>query len=124
MLLSFLIAVGMLAKAFVLDENIKMFLLGFWGIGMALAFLRLFVNNAIKKMKGKSWTVKVVFFAVLLGGGLPFQSWFRNEVLFKMDSAYLGGSVLMLAAGMVFMTFFVGFAKEKVQSAKLQPSNN
>ncbi|SDH47122.1 hypothetical protein SAMN04487975_10519 [Planococcus glaciei] len=124
MIVAFLIGVGMLAKGFIFNEDIKVFLLIFWGIGMALAFLRLFVNNSIKKMKGKSWTVKVVFFAVLLGFGLPFQSWFRNEVLFKMDSAYLGGSVLMLVVGMVFMTFFTGIAKEKFQSAKLEPSNS
>lgn len=57
-------------------------------------------------MKGKNWEVKVLSFAVLLGLGLPHQSWFRNTVLFNMDSAYPGGSILMLVVGMVFMTFF------------------
>ncbi len=110
-----LIAAVMLSKAFVLNEDIKMFLLIFFGIGSALAFLRLFVNNSIKKMKGKNWKVKVLFFAVLLGFGLPFQSWFRKEVLFSMDSTYLAGSISMLAVGMVFMTLFVGYAKNKLQ---------
>ncbi|MBD8016260.1 MFS transporter permease [Planococcus sp. Sa1BUA13] len=111
-----LIAVVMLSKAFILNEDIKMFLLIFFGIGSALAFLRLFVNNSIKKMKGKDWKVKVLFFAVLLGFGLPFQSWFRNEVLFSMDSAYLAGSISMLVVGMVFMTLFVGYVKNKLQA--------
>lgn len=108
----------MLGKAFAMNEDIKMYLLIFWGIGMALAFLRLFVNNSIKKMKGKNWKVKVAFFAVLLGFGLPFQSWFRNAVLYKMDSAYLGGSIAMLVVGMVFMTFFSGYAKGKYVERK------
>ncbi|GKW47129.1 MFS transporter permease [Planococcus sp. NCCP-2050] len=120
MIAAFLIGVGMLGKAFTMDEDIKMYLLMFWGIGIALAFLRIFVNNSIKKMKGKNWKVKVVFFAVLLGFGLPFQSWFRNAVLFNMDSAYLGGSILMLVVGMVFMTFFSGYAKEKFLARKTQ----
>lgn len=111
-----LFAIVMLSKAFILNEDIKMFLLIFFGIGSALAFLRLFVNNSIKKMKGKDWKVKVLFFAVLLGFGLPFQSWFRNEVLFSMDSAYLAGSISMLVVGMVFMTLFVGYVKNKLQA--------
>ena len=110
-----LIAVVMLSKAFILNEDIKMFLLIFFGIGSTLAFLRLFVNNSIKKMKGKDWKVKVLFFAVLLGFGLPFQSWFRNEVLFSMDSAFLAGSISMLVVGMVFMTTFFGYAMNKFQ---------
>ena len=111
-----LFAIVMLSKAFILNEDIKMFLLIFFGIGSALAFLRLFVNNSIKKMKGKDWKVKVLFFAVLLGFGLPFQSWFRNEVLFSMDTAYLAGSISMLVVGMVFMTLFVGYIKNKLQA--------
>ena len=111
-----LFAIVMLSKSFILNEDIKMFLLIFFGIGSALALLRLFVNNSIKKMKGKDWKVKVLFFAVLLGFGLPFQSWFRNEVLFSMDSAYLAGSISMLVVGMVFMTLFVGDVKKKLQA--------
>lgn len=40
-------------------------------------------------MKGKGWTSKVLFFDVLLGLGLPFQSWFRNNILLSTDSSYL-----------------------------------
>ena len=116
--IALLVALFMLGKAFLLNEEIKMFLLIFFGIGFGLALLRLFVNNSIKKMKGKDWRVKVLFFAVLLGFGLPFQSWFRTEVLFKMDSAYLAGSVAMLVLGMVFMTLFYGFAKAKLQDGQ------
>lgn len=110
------IAAAMLGKAFLLDENIKVFLLVFFGIGNGLALLRLFVNNSIKKMKGKSWGVKLAFFTVLLSLGLPFQSWFRNAVLFNMDSAYLLGSISIMVLGMVFMTFFFGFIKNRTGS--------
>ncbi|MGH2318743.1 hypothetical protein ACRC6Q_13295 [Planococcus sp. SE5232] len=57
--------------------------------------------------------MKVLFFAVLLGFGLPFQSGFRNEVLFSMDSAFLAGSITMLVIGMLFMTTFFGYAVNK-----------
>lgn len=110
-----LIAAVMLSKAFILNEEIKIFLLIFFGIGLGLAFLHLFVKNSIKKMKGKDWKVKVLFFAVLLGFGLPFQPWFRNEFLFSMDSVYLAGSLSMLVVGMVFMTMFFGYSKNKLQ---------
>lgn len=115
MWITLLIAAVMLSKAFILNEEIKLFLLIFFGIGSGLAFLRLFVNSSIKKMKGKDWKVKVLFFAVLLGFGLPFQSWFRNEVLFSMDSAFLAGSITMLVVGMLFMTTFFGYAVNKFQ---------
>ncbi|WP_394120438.1 MFS transporter permease [Planococcus donghaensis] len=115
MWIALLIAAVMLSKAFILNEEIKLFLLIFFGIGSGLAFLRLFVNSSIKKMKGKDWKVKVLFFAVLLGFGLPFQSWFRNEVLFSMDSAFLAGSIIMLVVGMLFMTTFFGYAVNKFQ---------
>ena len=117
--IALLVALFMLGKAFLLNEEIKMFLLIFFGIGLVLALLRLLVNNSIKKMKGKDWKVKVLFFTVLLGFGLPFQSWFRTEILFKMDSAYLAGSVAMLVLGMVFMTLFYGFAKTKIRTMQL-----
>jgi hypothetical protein len=54
-------------------------------VGIGLGLLRLFVNSSIKKMKGKGWKSKVLFFGVLLGLGLPFQSWFRNNVLLTID---------------------------------------
>lgn len=116
MIVSLAAALVLLGKAFVMGEEIRMYLLVFFAIGNGLALLRLFVNNSIKKMKGKNWKVKVAFFTVLLGLGLPFQSWFRNAVLFNMDSAYLLGSISIMVLGMVFMTFFFGFMKKKLAS--------
>ena len=123
MIISLTAALALLGKAFILDEEIKIYLLVFFAIGNGLALLRLFVNNSIKKMKGKNWKVKVAFFTVLLGLGLPFQSWFRNAVLFNMDSAYLPGSISIMVLGMVFMTFFFCFMKKKLTSGQtLQPT--
>ena len=70
MVVTFLIAVGMIAKAFILNEDVKVFLLIFFAVGAGLGLLRLFVNSSIKKMKGKGWKSKVLFFGVLLGLGL------------------------------------------------------
>ena len=119
MILSFLIAVGMIMKAYILNDEVKVFLLVFFAVGLGLALLRLFVNGAIKKMKGKDWRVKVLFFAVLLGFGLPFQSWFRKEVLFSMDRAYLVSSIIIMVLGILFMTMFFGYMKRKINARKL-----
>lgn len=119
MILSFLIAVGMIMKAYILNDEGKVFLLVFFAVGLGLALLRLFVNGAIKKMKGKDWRVKVLFFAVLLGFGLPFQSWFRKEVLFSMDRAYLVSSIIIMVLGILFMTMFFGYMKRKINARKL-----
>ena len=119
MILSFLIAVGMIMKAYILNDEVKVFLLVFFAVGLGLALLRLFVNGAIKKMKGKDWRVKVLFFAVLLGFGLPFQSWFRKEVLFSMDRAYLVSSIIIMVLGILFMTMFFGYMKRKINTKKL-----
>lgn len=110
---TFFIALGMLAKAFLFNEDIKMYLLLFFTIGLGLGLLRLFVNNSIKKMKGKSWKVKVLFFSVLLGLGLPFQNWFRKDVIMSMDSTYLVGSIMMLVLGAVFLTTFLSSVKRR-----------
>ena len=119
MILSFLIAVGMIMKAYILNDEVKVFLLVFFAVGLGLALLRLFVNGAIKKMKGKDWRVKVLFFAVLLGFGLPFQSWFRKEVLFSMDRAYLVSSIIIMILGVLFMTTFFGYMMRKMNAKKL-----
>jgi len=106
-------ALFMILKAFLLNEDIKFFLLTFFAIGTGLALLRLFVNNSIKKMKGKSIRTKILFFAVLLGFGLPFQAWFRKNVLFSMDSSYLVETIAIMVIGLIFMTTFFGFVSEK-----------
>jgi hypothetical protein len=115
----FLFALGMICKAFILNEKIKLFLLIFFIVGFGLALLRLFVNNSIKKMKGKGWKSKVLFFGILLGLGLPFQSWFRNNVLLSMNRAYLPQSIIMLVSGIIFMTIFFGVIKDKKAEDKV-----
>lgn len=115
MIATFLIASGIISKAFILNEDIKLFLVIFFAIGIGLGLLRLFVNSSIKKMKGKSWKVKVLFFSVLLGFGLPFQAWFRNEVLLSMNSAYLTNSIIMLVLGVIFLTTFFGLIVNRLQ---------
>ena len=113
---SFLIAVGMIAKAFILNEDAKVFLLIFFAVGTGLGLLRLFVNSSIKKMKGKGWKSKVLFFSVLLGLGLPFQSWFRNNVLLSIDSTYLMSSIIIMIVGLLFMTTCFGYITNKINA--------
>lgn len=108
----FLIMLCALSKAFILNEGVQIFLLIFFIVGCGLGLLRLFVNNSIKKLKGKSWKKKILFFAVLLGVGLPFQTWFRTKVLFSIKSDYLPGCIIMLVTGLIFITTFSGFIKD------------
>ena len=82
MICTFLIALALISKAFLLNESIKFFLFIFFFVGCGVGLLRLFVNSQIKKMKGKSLGRKVLFFAILLGIGLPFQNWFRVNVYY------------------------------------------
>ena len=110
---SLFIAIGMIASAFILNQGVKVFLLIFFGVGMGLGLLRLFVNSSIKKMKGKGWKSKVLFFGLLLGLGLPFQAWFRKNVLLSIDSSYLLGSIIIMVVGIVFMTTCVSYFKNK-----------
>ncbi|MCE4956644.1 MFS transporter permease [Macrococcoides caseolyticum] len=84
-------------------ESIK-FVLLFLVLGFGLAFLRLFVNHSIKKMKGKHFGVKIIFFAVLLGLGLPFQNWFRTNVIMTLDQSYIFNCIAILLCGIIIMT--------------------
>ena len=111
---TFLAALTLIGKAFILNEAIKVFLVIFFGVGCGLGLLRLFVNSQIKKMKGKSLGRKIAFFAILLGIGLPFQNWFRVNVLFAMDKSFLPWTISMIVAGAVFITIFFGFVKDKL----------
>ena len=103
----------MIGKAFILNEGVKYYLLIFMVVGFGLAFLRLGVNGAIKKMKGKSIAVKILFFAVLLGFGIPFQNWFRKDVLLAMSSDYLLPCIIVTASSMIFMTILYGIIYER-----------
>ena len=113
MIFTFLIALVLISKAFILNESIKLFLVIFFFVGCGLGILRIFVNNQIKKMKGKKLSRKILFFAILLGIGLPFQSWFRVNVMFSMDKSFMPWTVLMMVTGAVFITTFIGFIKDK-----------
>lgn len=113
MIITFIIAIGMIVQAFMLNKDVKIYLVIFFMIGTGLGLLRLFINNSIKKMKGKNWKVKGLFFAVLLSLGLPFQSWFRNEVLLSMDSAYLMSSIIIMVLGVLFISTFFSYVKNK-----------
>ncbi len=123
MICTFLFALGLITKAFILNESIKMFLVIFFGVGCAVGLLRLFVNYNIKKMKGKSLARKITFFAILLGIGLPFQNWFRVNVLFSMERSYLPWTISMMVCGAVFMTIFYGFIKSKLSNKEKNQAN-
>lgn len=119
-----LLALGLIGKGFIFNEDIKIYLLIFFVVGNGLGLLRIFVNNSIKKMKGKPLAVKILFFAVLLGLGLPFQSWFRTNVMFSMDSAYLPYTITMMVSGVIFLTIFFGFIKDKKKLKKINVEND
>lgn len=114
---SLIIALGLVIAALVTNDDIVTYLIIFFGIGLALALLRIFVNNSIKKMKGKSNWTKLLFFAVLLGFGLPFQNWFRKDVIFAMDSDYIVRCIIITVMGIIFMTFLFGMLfNKKIQT--------
>ena len=114
MICALLYDIGLISKAFILNESIKVFLVIFFFVGCGVGLLRLFVNSQIKKMKGKSLGRKILFFAILLGIGLPFQNWFRVNVLLTMDKSFLPWTISMIVAGAVFITIFFGFVKDKL----------
>ena len=102
-----------IGKAFILDESSKMYLATFFFVGLGLALLRLFINGMIKKMKGKSVGMKVLFFAVLLSFGIPFQNWFRTVILLSMNRDYLVPCILVTVASVLFMTILSGFISQR-----------
>lgn len=111
---TFLLALGLISKAFVLNESIKLFLVIFFFVGCGVGSLRLFVNSQIKKMKGKSLIRKLLFFAVLLGIGLPFQSWFRVNVIMTMNRSFMPWNISIMVTGAIFITTFFGFIKDRM----------
>ena len=114
------IIIGLVGKAFVLDEEVKGYLVTFFFVGSGLALLRLFINAMIGKMKGKHIVVKVGFFAALLGVGIPFQSWFRTEVIFSMSKTFIVPSVSVMVASVVLMTIVYGLIGKRVQAARAE----
>ena len=111
-----IIIFAFIGKAVLLEEAVTTYLITFFFVGAGLALLRLFVNAMIGKMKGKSIFVKIAFFAVLLGFGLPFQNWFRKEVIFAMDSTFMFPSITVLVASVIFMTIIFGIVGTKIKS--------
>ena len=114
------IIIGFIGKALILDEAVTSYLCTFFFVGAGLAGLRLFINAMIAKMKGKNILVKVGFFGALLGVGIPFQSWFRTEVIFSMSKAFMVPSITILVASVVLMTIVYGIVGKRIQAARVQ----
>ncbi|MEL4026720.1 MFS transporter permease [Lysinibacillus endophyticus] len=110
----------MIGKAFILDEAVKGYLVTFFFVGAGLAMLRLFINGMISKMKGKHIGVKIIFFAGLLSVGLPFQNWFRTEVIFAMSKTFIIPSVIVMVASVVLMTVVYGVIYERIRVPYLE----
>ncbi|WP_414045310.1 MFS transporter permease [Macrococcus equi] len=111
-----IITIAVLGYALVTNHPAQLLMLTFLAVGFGLAFLRLFVNNSIKKMKGKHIGVKLIFFAVLLSIGLPIQSWFRTNVLMTIQPNYLIYCITMLVSSMVITTLLVTRFKRQLSS--------
>ncbi|MBM7665994.1 hypothetical protein JOC25_002487 [Solibacillus kalamii] len=120
MAIASIILIGFVGKAFILDEAVKGYLVTFYFVGSGLALLRLFINAMIGKMKGKHILVKIGFFAVLLGLGIPFQSWFRTEVIFSMSKAFIVPSISVMVASVVLMTIVYGIIGKRIQAARIE----
>ena len=120
MLIASAIIIGFMGKALILDEAVISYLFTFFFVGAGLAYLRLFINAMIAKMKGKHILVKIGFFAGLLGVGIPFQSWFRTEVIFSMSKAFMVPSITVLVASVVLMTIVYGIIGKRIQAARME----
>ncbi|MEK4081463.1 MFS transporter permease [Solibacillus silvestris] len=120
MAIASIILIGFLGKALILDEAVKGYLVTFFFVGSGLALLRLMINAMIGKMKGKHILVKIGFFAVLLGLGIPFQSWFRTEVIFSMSKAFIVPSISVMVASVVLMTIVYGIIGKRIQAARIE----
>lgn len=116
---TFLIALSLISKAFLLNESIKSFLVIFFFVGCGVGSLRLFVNSQIKKMKGKKLIRKILFFAVLLGLGIPFQNWFRVNVIMTMNKSFMPWNISIMITGAIFITTFFGFIKDKLSKKRI-----
>ncbi|WP_133422020.1 MFS transporter permease [Macrococcoides canis] len=102
-----IIAISVLGYAFITKHPAQSIMFTFLAIGFGLALLRIFVNNTINKMKGKPIGVKILFFAILLGIGLPFQNWFRINVLMTIKPDFIVYCVILLVCSMVVTTLTV-----------------
>ena len=64
--------------------------------------------------------VKIAFFACLLSIGLPFQNWFRTDVLLAMSKTFIVPSVIVMVASAVLMTVVYGVVYERVRVPYLE----
>ncbi len=117
---SLIIAIGLILAAVITNDDIVSYLMIFFCVGLGLVLLRLLVNSAFKKMKGKSIWTKLLFFTVLLGFGLPFQNWFRKDVIFAMDSDYILRCIVITVMGVIFMTFLFGMLFSKKRQTQVE----
>lgn len=115
MSISLAVIVAMIGKAFLLEEAVRGYLIVFFFVGAGLAALRLFINGMIRKMKGKHIGLKIGFFAALLSVGLPFQNWFRTDVILAMSKTFIVPSVVVMVASVVLMTVVYGVVYERVR---------
>ena len=109
------ILVVLIGKAFIFNDAVQFYLLIFVAAGLGLALLRLGVNGAIKKIRGKHIGFKILFFIILLGFGLPFQNWFRKDVIFAMDSSFIVPCMITTVVSVIFFTIIYGRVYEKVR---------
>lgn len=113
---SLAIIIFMIGIAFSFNVAVKWYLVIFLFVGFGIALLRLFVNSMIKKMKGKHIGVKALFFACLLSVGIPFQNWFRTDILLALNKDYLLPCIIVAVSSVVLMTILFGTLKKKEDS--------
>lgn len=110
------ILISLITKAFILDESVKTYLVTFFFVGAGLALLRLFINFMIVKMKDKNIFVKIGFFAALLSIGLPFQNWFRTDIIFAMSKSFIAPSITVMIASVILMTIVYNFSLKTIHT--------
>ena len=98
-----LIMILILAESFIFNENYKFKILTFIIMGFSLPIICLFIENMIKKMKGKTIYVKISFLVFFLGVVFLIQKLFRSSTVILTNES-LPPCVLVLILSMLFMT--------------------
>lgn len=120
MTIAIAVIVGVIGKAVVLDEAVKGDVLMFFAVGSGLALVRIAINQVIAKMKGQHLIVKIGFFATLLSVGIPFQNWFRTDVLFAINPSFIVPSITVMVASLVFMTVLASWGFKHLRNTRLE----
>ena len=123
MVIASALIIALVGKSVLLQEGSTSYFIAFFFVGAGLAGLRLFINMMIGKMKGKPVVLKVGFFAALLSVGLPFQNWFRKEVILSMDSTVMLPSIAILVSSVVLMTIVYGQVPAFIVSLRNKKGN-